>query len=559
MANKSTYLIDVKTKGAKQSEKKIGGVNKSLKRMAKSAGLAAAAFFGGGMLLDGLKKSIELSSKFEGVNRGFTNLAKASGFSSQALQKLKNATDGTMGSMELMTQANNAMLLGIADNEEQMAEMFDTAQRLAKALGQDAAFGIESLVTGLGRQSKLMLDNLGIMIDTNKVYDEYAKKINKASSELTDQEKKAAFVEGALSSAKDMVEDLGEEQLDTRDTINQMNVAFEDLSITLGNKLSPATKASASAMTLFVRQIDDALTFFDRLEEASRAWVLMEDGETAIMNLRKELETMTKPEITARMEEIAEKSSKIGQFGDADQAQTLVTMFQMLQEALPNAFDGLSEYDIKYNEFVETQKEAVSQYQQEQEMIAFFIENHPKLAKSIGLVTDANKKSKDALEAKQKAEISAMNATAQAFGEFVGGAKIAARIQQVSATIDAYRTINKIMADPKLVFPTNVLMATAIGAQAFANVKAISGSIGEFKAAQYGMNEVVDSPTLILAGENNQAEQVNITPLEGENRAGGSAGANITFNNPIMTKDFVEGELAEAIRTASRQGVDFGV
>ena len=151
-----------------------------------------------------------------------------------------------------------------------------------------------------------------------------------------------------------------------------------------------------------------------------------------------------------------------------------------------------------------------------------------------------------------------MNASAKAFGEFVGGAKIAARIQQVSATIDAHRTINKIMADPKLVFPTNVLTATAVGAQAFANVKAISGSIGEFKAAQYGMNEVVDSPTLIMAGEAG-AEQVNITPLEGENRAGGSAGANITFNNPIMTKDFVEGELAEAIRTASRQGVEFGI
>ena len=81
----------------------------------------------------------------------------------------------------------------------------------------------------------------------------------------------------------------------------------------------------------------------------------------------------------------------------------------------------------------------------------------------------------------------------------------------------------------------------------------------EIKFAQYGMDEIVNSPTLIMAGENNQAEQVTITPLEGENRAGGSAGGNITFNNPIMTKDFVEGELAEAIRTASRQGVDFGV
>ena len=44
-----------------------------------------------------------------------------------AFDKFKDATDGTMGSIELMTQANNAMLLGITDSEDQMAEMFDEA------------------------------------------------------------------------------------------------------------------------------------------------------------------------------------------------------------------------------------------------------------------------------------------------------------------------------------------------------------------------------------------------------------------------------------------------
>ena len=88
--------------------------------------------------------------------------------------------------------------------------------------------------------------------------------------------------------------------------------------------------------------------------------------------------------------------------------------------------------------------------------------------------------------------------------------------------------------------------------------KLVEQGLRNMKAAKYGMNEIVDSPTLIMAGEAG-AEQVNITPLEGENRAGGGAGANITFNNPIMTKDFVEGELAEAIRTSSRQGVEFGI
>lgn len=89
-----------------------------------------------------------------------------------------------------MKQANNAMLLGITDSEDQMANMFDVAQRLGQSLGVDTVSAVESLVTGLGRQSKLMLDNLGIMVDTNKAYRDYAESIGISASELTDAERK---------------------------------------------------------------------------------------------------------------------------------------------------------------------------------------------------------------------------------------------------------------------------------------------------------------------------------------------------------------------------------
>ena len=104
------------------------------------------AFVGVQKSMEGLKASVELAGKMDKVAPAFDNLAKASGFSSDAFNKFNTALDGTVPKVELMEMANNAMLLGITDNEEQMAEMFDTAQRLANALGQDAAFGIESLV-----------------------------------------------------------------------------------------------------------------------------------------------------------------------------------------------------------------------------------------------------------------------------------------------------------------------------------------------------------------------------------------------------------------------------
>ena len=115
------------------------------------------------------------------------------------------------------------------------------------------------------------------------------------------------------------------------------------------------------------------------------------------------------------------------------------------------------------------------------------------------------------------------------------------------------------MADPKLIFPTNVLMATAVGASAFANVMSISQQMGEFTKAATGMNEVVNKPTMILAGEAG-AEQVSITPLEGPNIDGPQGGAvNITFSGNVMSQDFIENEAIPQIKEAIRRGADIGI
>ena len=251
--------INIKTKGGKNAEKTFSNVETSIKSVAKSAIRAGAAFFGGRAILEGMSTAVRMSAEMEGVRRGFDNLARSSGFSADAFDNFNEATDGTMDAMELMQQANNAMLLGITDNEEQMAKMFDTAQRLAEAVGKDTAFGVESLVTGLGRQSKLMLDNLGIMFDVNQANEEYAKSIGKTVKNLTDQERKTAFTNKALSEAEKLVANLGEEVPTTNRSLLSMSSAFGDLAVTIGDKLSPSVIGSSSVLTKFARNLNKSL------------------------------------------------------------------------------------------------------------------------------------------------------------------------------------------------------------------------------------------------------------------------------------------------------------
>lgn len=281
---KKNVTIDIKAKGGKGAEKTFSKVENSIKSVAKSAIAAGAAFFGGRAILTGMASAVRLSSEMEGVRKGFDNLAKSSGFSADAFDTLNEATDGTMDAMELMRQANNAMLLDIADSDEQMAEMFDTAQRLASALGQDTAFGVESLVTGLGRQSKLMLDNLGIMVDTNKAYEDFAKANNTTVKSLTDEQKKRAFINTALEQGAELVANLGEEQLTTKDKILQMNSAFGDLAVTIGDKLGPSVGGSTKFLTSFAKSINTSLKEINFTETFNN---LLKNTEALTIALRK--------------------------------------------------------------------------------------------------------------------------------------------------------------------------------------------------------------------------------------------------------------------------------
>lgn len=124
----------------------------------------------------------------------------------------------------------------------------------------------------------------------------------------------------------------------------------------------------------------------------------------------------------------------------------------------------------------------------------------------------------------------------------------------MSAAAKAMENTFSEIKNPFIAIPASIAVGALTGA-------AIGGLADNLKAAQYGMNEVVDQPTLILAGEAG-AEQVSITPLESPNIdgvQGGGASVVVNVSGNVLTSDFVEGELADNIREAVRRGTDFGM
>lgn len=205
--------------------------------------------FAVGFAIRGLSRFAGQASKVESMENAFITLAGAGESSRVALQRLQQATNNTMSEFDLFQQANNAMVLGVSQNSEEMAEMFDIAQRLGRALGRDTASSVESLVTGIGRQSRLMLDNIGIIVKSEEAYENYAKKIGISVEQLTDQEKKTAFLESAMESARAKVKTLGDEVFTNQDVYDKLTTATSNLATETGQFLQPALTTIAKKFT----------------------------------------------------------------------------------------------------------------------------------------------------------------------------------------------------------------------------------------------------------------------------------------------------------------------
>ena len=260
------FPLRFKPVGVGSTKKAIKGLNSATKGLTTSLAKIGATIVIAKKLYDGIKGSIELAGKAQGLGQAFDSLGKGINASSQFLDKSKTATDGTVNSGELMTKANNAMTLGIVENEDQMAELFDTAQRLGKALGVDTTQALDSMVTGMGRQSKLMLDNLGIIVDTNKAYDDHAKKLGISTSELTDAQKKTAFNNAVLAESKRLVAGLGEEQMTMADRMAKAKTQVQDLGTTFGTMLMPVVNKVLDLFNKFGTIINKVMDYANTID-----------------------------------------------------------------------------------------------------------------------------------------------------------------------------------------------------------------------------------------------------------------------------------------------------
>jgi hypothetical protein len=210
---------DLATKDIKAVAKEITELSSSVNENTKSTGSMSFAVTKGMFVFEAFKKAIELAGKavgfmistakelgnqfielaerggqIEGITQGFTNNFTNS---AEAMDQLRKASNNTVDDFNLMLSANKAAMLGVTTDSAQLAKILEAARARGQQLGISTTQAFEDIVTGIGRMSPLILDNLGI---TTKAYQAQVAAAEEMGIVMTDAEKKQMLISTVLSS-----------------------------------------------------------------------------------------------------------------------------------------------------------------------------------------------------------------------------------------------------------------------------------------------------------------------------------------------------------------------
>jgi hypothetical protein len=137
--------------GIRNADRELKSWSKGIDKIGEMLGAAFAV----GVIADFTMEAVKLGDELNAAAAGFERFGNAAD-----MQALRDATGGMVSDVKLMQQAIQAGNFGIPI--EELGNLFAFAQQRAKETGQEVDYLTQSIVTGIGRKSPLILDNLGI-------------------------------------------------------------------------------------------------------------------------------------------------------------------------------------------------------------------------------------------------------------------------------------------------------------------------------------------------------------------------------------------------------------
>jgi len=258
---------------------------RQMQQSARSAGAGLGSAMGEAMMgalgsYIGLRGAIQMGhmaielgqvgAQAERMEQSFRSLAGSG--ATRMLEELRETSRGTIDDMNLMTAANRAMMLGVTQDTETMTRLMEIAMVRGRAMGLSTQQAFSDLVTGLGRASPMILDNLGIVTGGERTFSEYAATLGKTADELSEVEKRQALLN------KVMEESSGVAVPDAMEAFERYAAQRERLRTAFGQGLGAEGGLASGAAEVGASLLGGLAGYFEGAQRAREVTVAFEQA-----------------------------------------------------------------------------------------------------------------------------------------------------------------------------------------------------------------------------------------------------------------------------------------
>ena len=184
--------------------------------------------------VDQMSKSLEFLGNAAGTNLDIV------------VNRLQRVTDGALSAEQALRSASIGTSAGFSTDE--LEALTKVARGAATALDRDLADAQDRLVRGVAKLEPEILDELGILVRLDAAAEAYGSAIGKTANQLTEGERRQAFLNATLDQGAKKYGDLAE-NIDVN--------AYDKLAASLSNLLKSFTQLLNKALVPFIELIAD--------------------------------------------------------------------------------------------------------------------------------------------------------------------------------------------------------------------------------------------------------------------------------------------------------------
>lgn len=205
--------------------KNLQGLIGAFDKLLPLAGALGVAF----VALKGSMDAVFEAERLKAINQQFEALTKNAGLSTETLRSgLEQAADGLIDTSDLLGVANKA-IVAMGSSAEKLPEIMELARKAAALTGGDIKDTFEQITQAVSTGNLRMLKHMGIVVDADKAYQDFAKANGVAADALSESGKRQALLNEVLEKGNAALEGVDTNLMEATNSFQRMMTALKDL------------------------------------------------------------------------------------------------------------------------------------------------------------------------------------------------------------------------------------------------------------------------------------------------------------------------------------------